>query len=365
MAMSMKSIIFTGGGSAGHVTPNLALISKFQSSGWKITYLGSPNGIERTLIKTTTIPYIAIQSGKLRRYFNWKNFLDPFKVLWGIVQACYWCHKLKPDIVFSKGGYVALPVVVGAWLNRIPIIAHEADLTIGLTNKLCFPLAKKICVTFPETQISPKYRAKTLVTGLPIREEFRRGDAARGRELCQFNDEKKILLIFGGSLGSDRINKIVRTALPRLLPKFQIAHVCGSGKCEDYYQRPGYRQFEYLDREFPHVMAAADIVVARAGANSLYEVVALRKPTLLLPLGAATSRGDQLANAKYAAQRNLAAVLFPHEFNLEKFIEKISWIELYASALRQNMEKFPILDSSTIIYDLACSLTTQANKAGG
>jgi UDP-N-acetylglucosamine--N-acetylmuramyl-(pentapeptide) pyrophosphoryl-undecaprenol N-acetylglucosamine transferase len=353
-----KKILFTGGGTAGHVTPNIALIKKFQQENWEIFYIGSKAGIEKDLTKPLNIKYFGILSGKLRRYFSWENFLDPFKILAGIVQAFFLCLKLKPAVVFSKGGFVAFPVAVAAWLNRIPIIIHESDLSPGLANKLCFPFAKKLCLTFPDSTnyFSSKYKDKLVVTGTPIRDELLKGDANLGRSICNFTKDKKIILVFGGSLGAEPINKAIRKLLPNILEEFQIAHVCGENKIDHSLNFSGYKQFTYLKEEFPHVIAAADLVISRAGANTLYELLALRKPHILIPLGKQASRGDQIENAKNFATKNISIVIFENELTSEFLLQKITFVKNNYNNIIKIMDNFNIPDSIAIIYEIINSL---------
>lgn len=351
METKTKKILFTGGGSAGHVTPNLALIKKFEQKGWEINYIGSQTGIEKEIITKLAMPYYSIATGKLRRYFSWQNFIDPYKIIFGIIQAFMLIRKLKPNAVFSKGGFVAFPVVIAAWLNRIPVIIHEADLTIGLANKLCLPFATKICVTFPETIVQIKNKEKAAITGIPIREDFFHGSAERGRAICGFAANKKVLLVFGGSLGADQVNKIVRQLLPNILERFQIVHVCGEGKIDPNCNYTGYRQFAYLHKEFPDVLAAADLVISRSGANSLYELIALRKPNILIPLAKAASRGDQILNAKYCAERGFSIVILQEQLTPDLLLEKMALVEKNRDAMIAAIKKFAVLDSVKLIYE--------------
>jgi UDP-N-acetylglucosamine--N-acetylmuramyl-(pentapeptide) pyrophosphoryl-undecaprenol N-acetylglucosamine transferase len=353
MITKSKKIIFTGGGSAGHVTPNLALIEKFLKENWEISYIGSQTGIEKELIAKISIPYYAIVTGKLRRYLSWQNFIDPIKVIYSITQAFILCLKLKPNIVFSKGGFVSLPVVVAAWLCRIPVIIHESDLTIGLTNKLCFPLATKICVTFPETIKQIANKTKGVITGTPIRKDFFTGDATLGRKICSFIPEKKIILVFGGSLGAEIINKIIRELLPNILEKFQIVHITGKNKIDPTLQYSGYKQFEYLHEEFPHVLAASDLVISRSGANSIYELIALRKPNILLPLARTASRGDQITNAKYCVNKGFSEMILEEQLTANVLLEKIALIEKQSDVMIAAMKQFEILPTVEIIHNLS------------
>lgn len=296
--MRPRTIAFTGGGSAGHVTPNLALISKLRESGWNVHYIGSTEGIERGIIQETGIPFHAISSGKLRRYFDLKNLKDPFKVIKGLWDAYRVLGRIRPQVVFSKGGFVSVPVVVAGWMRRIPVIIHESDMTPGLANKLSLPFATNICVTFPET-MRHLSADKAVCTGLPIREEVLNGSKASGRVLCDFHKQKPVLLIMGGSLGAKAINDAVRDRLKELLDRFQIVHLCGKGNVDSALESVrGYKQFEYVTHELPDLLALADIVISRSGSTSIYEFLALRKPMLLIPLSKQASRGDQIQNAE-------------------------------------------------------------------
>lgn len=305
----MKTIILTGGGTAGHVTPNLALIPSLKESGYDIHYIGSYNGIERKLIEGSGIPYDGISSGKLRRYFDLKNFTDPFRVIKGYGEALKLIKKYKPDVLFSKGGFVAVPVVLAAKHYYIPTIIHESDMTPGLANKLCIPSARKVCCNFPETlKYLPKDKA--VLTGSPIRAELLKGDRMAGLQYTNLSAAKPIILVIGGSLGSVKVNTAVRHILPRLLEKFQVIHICGKGNLdESLIGTPGYVQYEYVDSPLKHLFAAADMIISRAGANSICEILALRKPNVLIPLSAAASRGDQILNANSFAKQGFSAVL--------------------------------------------------------
>lgn len=305
----MKKIILTGGGTAGHVTPNLALIPSLKDLGYEIHYIGSYHGIERNLIESAHIPYDGISSGKLRRYFDIKNFSDPFRVIKGYHEAIKLIKKYKPDVVFSKGGFVAVPVVFAAKHYKIPVIIHESDMTPGLANKLCIPYAKKVCCNFPETL---KYlpESKAVLTGSPIRKELLEGDRLSGLQYTHLSSQLPIILIIGGSLGSVTINTAIRSILPKLLKKYQIIHICGKGNLdENLIGTTGYVQYEYVDAPLKHLFAASDLVISRAGANSICELLALKKPNLLIPLSAAASRGDQILNAESFAKQGFSTVL--------------------------------------------------------
>lgn len=348
----MKKIIFTGGGSAGHVTPNIALINKCLQEGWDVSYIGSENGIEKSLIPGLNIPYFAINSGKLRRYFSWQNFIDPFKILAGIWQAFFICRKIKPKVIFSKGGFVSFPVVIAAWLNRIPVVLHESDLTPGLANKMSAPFADQICVTFAETKKHIMHQEKVVVTGTPIRAALLKGNAGKGLKLCGFSVFKPVILVYGGGQGSRTINATIRALLPNILEEFQVVHICGAGNVDAKIKYPGYKQFEYLQQELADVMACADIVISRSGANSLYELLTLQKLHILIPLPKVASRGDQIVNANYFAKLGMSQVLIEETLTPEKLYEKIMWLQEHKDEIKKKLAAFEKQDSINKIYDI-------------
>ncbi len=319
----MKKIILTGGGTAGHVTPNIALIPTLKELGYDIEYIGSYDGIEKSLMEDLNIPYHAISSGKLRRYFSLKNFTDPFRVIRGFSQADRLIKKLKPDVIFSKGGFVSVPVVIAAGRNKVPAIIHESDMTPGLANKLCFSSARKICCNFPETmEALPKDKA--VLTGSPIRRELLEGDRKTGLDFTGFNDDKPVIMVIGGSLGAANVNRAVRNILPALLEKYNVIHLTGKGKSDDSLNDvKGYRQYEYIKEELKDLFALSDIVISRAGANAICELLALKKPNLLIPLPSASSRGDQLLNAESFRKQGYSMVLTEDELTDELLLKKI------------------------------------------
>lgn len=324
----MKHIILTGGGTAGHVTPNIALIPALKEKGYEISYIGSYDGIEKKLIEEMGIPYYGIASGKLRRYFDIKNFSDPFRVLKGYRQAKKLLKQLKPDVVFSKGGFVTVPVVIAANRRHIPALIHESDMTPGLANKLCLSSASKICCNFPET-VNSLPKDKAVLTGTPIRQELLRGDKEAARAYCGFHTDKPVLLVIGGSLGAASVNENVRKILPKLLEEFQVIHICGKGKMDESLQgTPGYVQYEYVQQQLPDMFALADIVISRAGANAICELAALAKPNLLIPLSAKASRGDQILNARSFERQGYSMVLEEEEITEEVLLNTIR--KLYA-----------------------------------
>ena len=348
----MKHIVLTGGGTAGHVTPNIALMGRLKEQGYQISYIGSYNGIEKTLIEELGIPYYGISSGKLRRYFDLKNFTDPFRVLKGFSEARKLLKQLKPDVVFSKGGFVTVPVVVAAGRLKIPAIIHESDMTPGLANKLCIPSAVKVCCNFPETKAHLP-EGKAVVTGTPIRPELLQGDADKGRAFTGFTSEKPVIMIIGGSLGAQAVNDAVRRILPELLKDFQVVHLCGKGKQDDSKNDlKGYVQYEYIESELADLFAMADIVISRAGANAICELQALKKPNLLIPLSANASRGDQILNARSFEKQGFSMVLEEEAITDEVLLKAIHDLYDHRENYRAAMENAPGQDSISVICDL-------------
>ena len=294
----MKRIILTGGGTAGHVTPNIALLPRLKELNYDIHYIGSYNGIEKELIEAFGIPYHGISSGKLRRYFSLQNFTDPFRVIRGFGEAKKLIKLLKPDVIFSKGGFVSVPVVLAGKKCKVPTIIHESDMTPGLANKLSIPSATKVCCNFPET-VSELPADKAVLTGSPIRQELLSGNRQKALDFTGFTDSKPVILVIGGSLGAVAVNEAVRRVLPNLLKDFQVIHLCGKNKVDPSLNGlDGYVQYEYIKDELKDLFALTDIVISRAGANAICELLALHKPNLLIPLSANASRGDQILNAR-------------------------------------------------------------------
>lgn len=340
----MKTIVLTGGGSAGHVTPNIALIPELEKHGWHIHYIGTHTGIEKELIKEQ-VPYHSISAGKLRRYFDIKNFSDPFRVLKGVYDSYRILRRIRPKIIFSKGGFVSLPVTIAARLLRIPVVLHESDITPGLANKLAFPIATHLCVTFPETL---NYVAKDNVTltGNPIRRTLFSGDKQAGLSFCGFGGQKPVILVMGGSLGAARINAAIWEGLSELTKQFEIIHICGKGNVKPEIHVPGYKQFEYVNHELANLFAAADLVVSRAGANAIFELLALQKPHLLIPLSQAASRGDQVLNAESFAKQGYSLVLEESELTSESLIATLTKLLRDKERYRQAMQNSPITDAT-------------------
>ena len=319
-------IILTGGGTAGHITPNIALIPGLKNNGFEIHYIGTKDGMERQLIEPLGIPYHPVHAGKLRRYLDLKNLTDLFQITRGFLDSLAILAKIKPDVVFSKGGFVSSPVVWASWLHRIPVVIHESDITPGLANKLAIPFASKICYTFPETQ---KYLPdpKGVFTGLPVRESLLQGDAATGKRLCGFNDNKPVLMVIGGSQGSEILNKSIRSLLGEIIQRYQLCHICGKNGVDlSLNQVSGYKQFDYVNEELPHLMAMADLVVSRAGATTLFELLALKKPNLLIPLSKQASRGDQILNARSFERQGFSKVLPEESLTPETLLHNVNYL---------------------------------------
>ncbi len=348
----MKKIVLTGGGTAGHVTPNIALLPSLKEAGYEVTYMGSYDGIEKKLIADFDIPYVGISTGKFRRYLDPKNFTDPFRVVKGYGEAKKFLKEYRPDVVFSKGGFVSVPVVRAAAALKIPCIIHESDMTPGLANKLCIPVAKKVCCNFPETlELLPAEKA--VLTGSPIRAELSQGSKLAGLNMCGFTANKPVIMVIGGSLGSVNVNKAVRQALPLLLEDFQVVHLCGKDKMDNLLlNTPGYKQFEYIKSELKDLFAMADVVISRAGANAICELLALKKPNLLIPLPAASSRGDQILNAKSFENQGFSIVIDEDDLTEQLLAEKVK--ELYANKdhVIETMNQSGQMDSIATIMKL-------------
>lgn len=342
----MKKIVLTGGGTAGHVTPNLALIPFLKEDGWEVIYIGSEKGIERSLIEAEGIPYYSIPTGKLRRYLSKENFSDMFRVVKGVAEAKKRIKEIKPDLVFSKGGFVAVPVVLAAKANGVPVIIHESDITPGLANKIAMPFAKVICTTFPET-LGHISKQKGVHTGSPIRKELFEGNRQKGLETCGFDGNKPVLLMMGGSLGAVKLNQCLRAEIPALLQKFDIIHLCGKGNLEtDLLKQKGYKQFEYVSTGLADLFDAADVIVSRAGSNSICEFLALKKPHLLIPLSKNASRGDQILNAASFAKQGFARVLPEEEMTPESLMENINTLYENRYKYIEKMEKSGLSDGT-------------------
>ena len=348
----MRRIVLTGGGSAGHVTPHLALLPHLLKAGYDVHYIGTENGIEHGMIaKLDGVTYHAVKSGKLRRYFDWKNFTDPFRVIAGAFQSAHLMRKLKPDVCFSKGGFVSVPVVIGAWLNRVPTLCHESDLTPGLANKICAKFAKRIATTFPEC--AEALGSKAVFTGTPLRPELFSGSREKGLAMAGFTPDKPVLLMMGGSLGAQSVNKALRESLPALLPHMQVLHICGKKNLDESLQGlAGYWQAEFLSDDLPDAMAAADLILSRAGSNALCEFQALGKPMLLIPYPKGASRGDQILNAASIEKRGLARVMDQQDMTAESLTRALLDLLHSGEELRRALREAPPADGTQAVLRL-------------
>ncbi len=348
----MKKIVLTGGGTAGHVTPNIALLPSLKEATYEVVYMGSYDGIEKKLIADFDIPYVGISTGKFRRYLDPKNFTDPFRVIKGYAEAKKYLKTYRPDVVFSKGGFVSVPVVRAAAALNIPCIIHESDMTPGLANKLCIPVAQKICCNFPET-LALLPQEKAVLTGSPIRAELSQGNKLAGLEMCGFTANKPVVMVIGGSLGAANVNKAVREALPLLLEEFQVVHLCGKDKMDPLLlDTPGYKQFEYIKAELKDLFAMADVVISRAGANAICELLALKKPNILIPLPAASSRGDQILNAKSFEAQGFSMVIDEDNLTKELLTDKVKELFANRNKITETMTNSGQMDSIETIMDL-------------
>ena len=348
----MKKIVLTGGGTLGHVTPHLALIPHLKEKGYEIHYVGTENGMEAGKMKAVEgIIYHAVKSGKLRRYFSWQNFTDPFRVIAGAFQSAHLMGKIRPDVVFSKGGFVAVPVVFGAWLRRIPVLCHESDLTPGLANKLCKPFAKKFATTFPECAEALGKKAE--MTGTPLRPELFRGSREKGLENAGFDGSKPVLMMMGGSSGAQSVNACLREALDELTKEFDVLHACGKGNLDPSLDgREGYTQVEFLDADLPDALACADLVLSRAGANALCEFQALGRPMLLIPYPKGASRGDQILNAKSLQKRGLCHVLMQEDMTKETLVQAVRETWADREKLTEALNNAPPADGTKKVLEL-------------
>lgn len=334
----MKKIIFTGGGTGGHVTLNLNLIPLFQKNGWQVVYIGSENGIEKELVgKISGVRYYAIKTGKLRRYFSWQNIKDMFKIPVGILQAFFIIHREKPDVIFSKGGFVSFPVVVGGFLNRRKIFMHESDLTPGLANKMSLPFVSKFFTTFNDTVNYVKNKQKVCYVGPVLSDRLKNGDRAKARGMCGFIDDKPVIMFVGGSMGAQSLNKAVLENLDFLLEHFLVIHICGKGN-KTNIKRRGYACFEFVDKEFKNLLAITDIVVSRSGSNAIFEFWSLNIPMLLVPLPSNASRGEQTLNAQSFVKKGFAEIIRDKDLlNDSRLISKIMHIYKHLDYYKTNM----------------------------
>lgn len=338
----MASIVLTGGGTAGHCTPHLAILPYLKKDFDNIYYVGSENGIEKEIIKNTDIPYFSVTCAKLNRNLNAKNLFIPFKVAKGIFQAGKILDRIKPDVVFSKGGYVSLPTVVAAKQRNVPVIAHESDYTMGLANKISAKFCKKILTSFPSTAKEIKNGE---FVGPPLRKSLFAPSKSDVVGNFGFSGERPILLVTGGSQGAKALNDVVCKALPELTAKYDVIHLCGKNNLMQNPPKKGYYQAEFLNK-IENAFACATVCVTRAGSNTLFELMSLKTPCVLVPLPKGASRGDQILNASYFQQKGLAYVISQENLTEDSLIFAIDSVFANRYNLKRNFEKYPIKDAS-------------------
>ena len=340
----MATIVLTGGGTAGHVMPHLALLPYLKKDFDNIYYIGSINGMEKAIIEKTDIKYFSVPCAKLARKFTFKNLKIPFTLYCGIKEAGKILDKLKPNIVFSKGGYVSLPVVIAAKKRHIPVIAHESDYTLGLANKISAKYCDKVLTSFPTA-------AETLKNGVhvgaPLRSSIFSAKKADALKFFGFSGKKPVILATGGSLGANAINSALRNSLDALLANFDVLHVCGKGNLSGI-DKKGYQEIEFTDK-MDMAFACADLCISRAGANTVFEMASLSKPMLLIPLPKGVSRGDQILNAEYFKKLGLAEVLYQENLSTDTLISAINVLYAKRYKLSQNYKAHPIKDASARI----------------
>lgn len=343
----MATIILTGGGSAGHCIPHLAILPYLKNNFDKIYYVGSENGIEKEIINRTDIPYYSVSCQKLNRKFSLKNFLIPFNVYKGIRQAGKIIDELKPDVIFSKGGYVSVPLVLAAKKRKIPILSHESDYTPGLANKITSKYCKKVFTSFPETA---KQIKNGLYVGAPIRSGLN-APKKKALEMFGFSGTKPVLLITGGSQGAKVINKVVRQSLDELLKKYDVIHICGKNNLDESIVKKGYYQTEYMHK-IENAFSIASVCISRAGSNALFELLSLKIPCVLIPLPKGTSRGDQVLNAEYFQKQGLVSVLPQNALTKDSLIFNVNAVYNNKNNLIKNFGKYPVVDKSRQISRL-------------
>ena len=348
--MSMK-VLLTGGGSAGHVTPNLALVPYLKEAGADIYYIGSKDGIEKSIIEENSLPFYGISSGKLRRYFSLRNFTDPFRIIKGYFEAKKYIKKLRPDVLFSKGGYVSVPVVFAAKKLNVPIVIHESDYTPGLANRLSLPKAEKICLSF-ESAAKDLPKEKCIVTGAPIRASILEGDRETFFERYDMDRSKPVLLIMGGSLGALAVNNAVDENIDYLLGLFNVVHIRGKDKInESLKDRQHYVQIEYINEGLDDIFAATDYMISRSGSNAIFEILALRIPNLLIPLPLEASRGDQILNAQFFEKQGFSLILMQNDITSDTFKAKVQELIEKGPMMKENMEKSPLGNGAKLISE--------------
>ena len=320
-----RSLAFTGGGTAGHILPGLAIIKDLKHD-WngRIVWIGSRLEADRFLIRKAGIEYYGIPTGKWRRYLSIENVLDIFKVAAGLIRALGILMVERPLLVFSKGGFVSVPVVIAARILGLPVITHESDFDPGMATKINARVADWILTSYSETKsfLPDRVRGRVILTGNPIRGEILKGSVDFGRRLVPCVPERPLILVLGGSLGASGINDLVVGCLDELLQFACVVHQMGKRTFQPI-AKAGYLAVEYIYEELPDLLAAADLIICRAGANTLSELAALGKPAVLIPLPVSASRGDQIRNARYFASHGGAVYLKQEDATSEGLLETV------------------------------------------
>ena len=347
----LKKAAFAGGGTAGHVLPAVPVMRALRERGVEIAYMGSAGGLEKRYLQDLEgIRFFGIASGKLRRYWSWRNLTDVIGVLRGIWQSFWLLGRIRPDVIFSKGGHLSFPVVLAGWLRRIPIVAHESDFSPGLANRLAMPLLDVLCTSFP-IERPRRLRGELAYTGSPVRPELLAGSAARGRSLLRAPAGRPVVLVTGGSLGADALNAVIAAAAPELVATCCLAHVCGPGKLSGL-DLDGYRQFEFVGEDWGDLLAAADLVVSRAGANTLFELLTLGKPNLLVPLPARASRGDQIENAAFAAGAGFSRVILQEHLDAGALVGAVNDMLAERERWLEQLARFEVPQTVQLLVEL-------------
>ena len=340
--MEKLKLVMTGGGTGGHIVPNLALIPYLKKH-FKIYYLGESGSMEQRLVsKDKEITFVEIPAVKLIRKLTPKNILVPYKLLKAVAFAKKVLQDIAPNVIFAKGGYVSLPVAMAGKKLNIPILAHESDYSMGLANKIIHRYAKVMFTSFRETCISDK----CIYSGSPIRQEVFSANKEVAEKFCRFQTPKPTILFFGGSLGSKNINKFVFDNLDKM-DSYNIIHFVGRGNAKET-SLPNYCQIEFAENIYDF-FALSDVVVCRAGANSIFELLAMQKPMLLIPLSKEASRGDQIENANVFKTQGFAEVLEEKDLSFENFSQKVSRLEKNKFFYTSNMKTYNGISANNLI----------------
>lgn len=346
----MKKIVLTGGGTAGHVMPNIALLKYLEKEFDEIHYIGSHNGIERNIIeKYPQVIYHGISTVKLIRSLTPKNLLIPFKLLKSLRETRKILKGINPSVIFSKGGFVSVPVVLAGSKLKIPIIAHESDSSIGLANKIIIKKCEKMCFSFEN--LAKKYKEKGLYTGSPIRDNIFKGDKEKTLKELNFAPNKTTILIMGGSLGATAINNVIFENAEELSKKYNIIHIVGKNNInKKLINLKNYKQIEFTN-QIENYFAAADLIISRSGSNSIFEFLALKKPMILIPLPKASSRGDQILNAQIFHNNGFSHILYQEKLNKDSLLDLISYVFQNKNFYVSNMQKSTIQNANKLILN--------------